>query len=156
MDLKNKPKDLLELNPYAKVPVLVDGGGVIYESAIINEYIDEKYPTLPLLPTAHLARARARIWIDFFNSRVHAAAHDMTHDKEPEKAKQRMRQHLEALDKEMAGKKFIVDDFSLADVTFIPFYVRRQRYRVTIDDSLPNLKRWGEELIARPAVASTL
>jgi glutathione S-transferase len=156
VDLKNKPKDLLELNPYAKVPVLVDGDGVIYESAIINEYIDEKYPTLPLIPTEHLARARARIWIDFFNSRVHAAAHDMTHDKEPEKAKQRMRQHLEALDKEMASKKFIIDDFSLADVTFIPFYVRRQRYGVTIDDSLPNLKRWGEELIARPAVASTL
>jgi glutathione S-transferase len=56
----------------------------------------------------------------------------------------------------MAGKKFIVDDFSLADVTFIPFYVRRQRYAVTIDDSLPNLRRWGEALIARPAVASTL
>ena len=48
MDLKNKPKDLLELNPYAKVPVLVDGDGVIYESAIINEYLDEKFSQVPL------------------------------------------------------------------------------------------------------------
>jgi glutathione S-transferase len=156
VDLKNKPKDLLELNPYAKVPVLVDGDGVIYESAIINEYLDEKYRTIPLMPNSHLQRAKARIWIDFFNSRIHATAHDITHDKEPKKAQQRMRQHLQSLDEEMAGKRFIVGDFSLVDATFIPFYVRRERYGVTIDDSLPNLKRWGEALIARPAVASTL
>ena len=138
------------------MPVLLDGDGVIYESAVINEYLDEKYPALPLMPSDHLQKATTRIWIDFFNSRVHAAAHDITHDKEPEKAKERMRQHLQNLDKEMAGKQFIVDKFSLADITFIPFYTRRQRYGVTIDDALPNLKRWGENLIARPAVASTL
>ena len=63
MDLKNKPKDLLELNPYAKVPVLVDGEGVIYESAILNEYLDEKYPTTRLMPDDRLLRARTRIWI---------------------------------------------------------------------------------------------
>jgi len=156
VDLKNKPKELLELNPYAKVPVLVDGKGVIYESAIVNEYLDEQYPTLRLLPTDPAFRAKARIWIDFFNSRVHPAAHDITHEKNPEQAKERMAKHLETLDKEMAGKRFIVDDYSLADVTFIPFYARRQRYGVTINESLPNLKRWGEDLIARSAVASTL
>lgn len=146
----------MELNPYAKVPVLLDGDGVIYESAIINEYLDEKYPAIPLMPNNHLQRAKARIWIDFFNSHIHATAHDIRHDKEPEKAKQRMRQHLQSLDEEMAGKRFIVGDFSLVDATFIPFYVRRERYSVTIDDSLPNLKRWGEDLIARPAIVSTL
>lgn len=156
MDLKNKPKDLLELNPYAKVPVLVDNGGVIYESAIVNEYLDEKYPAIRLMPTDHLERAKVRIWIDFFNSRIHPAAHDITHDKEPEKAKIQMRKHLETLEREMSGKRFIVGEYSLADVTFIPFYTRRQRYGVTIDESLPALKHWGEDLIARPAVASTL
>src|SRR5207253_8763063 len=80
VDLKNKPKDLLELNPYAKVPVLVDGDGVIYESAIINEYLEEKYPTTPLMPNDQLQRAKVRIWIDFFNSRIHPAAHDITHE----------------------------------------------------------------------------
>lgn len=156
MDLKNKPKDLLELNPYAKVPVLVDGDGVVYESAIVNEYLEEKYPAIRLLPTDQLRRAKARIWIDFFNTRIHPAAHDITHDKNPERAKEQMAKHLKTLDHEMAGKRYILDEFSLADVTFIPFYTRRQRYGVTIDDTFPNLKRWGEELIARPAVASTL
>jgi glutathione S-transferase len=156
VNLKDKPKDLLELNPYAKVPVLVDGEGVIYESAILNEYLDEKYPTTRLMPDDRLLRAKARIWIDFFNSRVHPAAHDIAHDKEPDKAKQRMHEHLQTLEREMAGKRYIVGDYSLADITFIPFYVRRQRYGVTIDDNFPNLKRWGEELVARPAVVPTL
>jgi glutathione S-transferase len=156
VDLKNKPRDLLELNPYAKVPVLVDGDGVIYESAIINEYLEEKYPATPLLPRDSLQRAKIRIWIDFLNSRIHPAAHDIAHDKDPENARARLKKHLETLDRAMAGNKFIVGEYSLADVTFIPFYTRRQRYGVTIDGSFPHLKRWGEDLIARPAVAATL
>jgi glutathione S-transferase len=156
VDLKNKPKDLLELNPYAKVPVLVDAAGVIYESAIINEYLDEKFSELPLLPANALQRAKARIWIDFLNSRVHPAVSDITHNREPDQARQHLQQHLSTLESELIGKQFIVGDYSLADVSFIPFYARRQRYGVTIDDNFPNLRRWGEELLARPAVASTL
>jgi glutathione S-transferase len=154
--LKNKPKDLLELNPYAKVPVLVDDGGVIYESAIVNEYLEEKYPAMRLLPADLFKRARVRILVDFFNSRIHPTAGDIAHNRDKEKATERMKNHLKTLDREMAGKKFFVDEYSLADVTFIPFYTRRERYGVTIDDSFPNVKRWGEELVARPAVAATL
>ena len=136
--------------------MLVDGDGVIYESAIINEYLEEKYPATPLLPRDSLQRAKIRIWIDFLNSRIHPAAHDIAHDNDPENARTRLRTHLETLDRAMAGKKFIVGEYSLADVTFIPFYTRRERYGVTIDGSFPHLKRWGEDLIARPAVATTL
>jgi glutathione S-transferase len=138
------------------VPVLVDDGGVIYESAILNEYLEEKYPGMRLLPADHFKRAKVRIWIDFFNTRIHPTAGDMAHNRDAEKAAQLMKAHLETLDRELAGKKYIADDYSLADVTFIPFYTRRQRYNVTIDDNFPNVKRWGEELIARPAVAATL
>jgi glutathione S-transferase len=136
--------------------VLVDGAGVIYESAIINEYLDENFSELPLLPRNALQRAKARIWVDFLNSRIHPAASDITHDREADRARQRLQQHLNTLESEMTGRNFIVGDYSLADVSFIPFYTRRQRYGVTIDDNYPNLKRWGEELLARPAVASTL
>ena len=154
--MKNKPKDLLELNPYAKVPVLVDGPGVIYESAIINEYLDERFPELPLLAKNALQRAKARIWVDFLNSRVHPAASDITHNREPDRSRQRLQQHLATLNSEMVGKDFIVGDYSLADISFIPFYARHQRYGVAIEDNYPHLKRGGEELVARPAVVSTL
>jgi glutathione S-transferase len=56
----------------------------------------------------------------------------------------------------MAGKDYLVGEYSLADITFIPFYTRRERYKVVIDDNYPNLKRWGENLIARPQVAPTI
>ncbi len=156
MDLKNKPRDLLELNPYAKVPVLVDGDDVIYESAIINEYLEEKYPAPSLMPKDPFQRSKIRIWIDFLNTRVHPAASGIAHDNDPESARARIMKHLEILDGAVAGKKFIVGDYSLADVTFIPFYTRCQRYGVALDGSFPHLKRWGEELLARPAVAATL
>jgi RNA polymerase-associated protein len=143
-------------NPYSKVPVLVDGDGVIYESAIIDEYLEEKFPQVRLMPADLLLRAKARIWVDYMSTRLHAAASDITHNRNPDKAKEQMKKHLATLDREMAGRKFIVGDYSLADVSYIPFYTRRERYGVVIDDTYPNLKRWGEELIARPQVAPTL
>lgn len=147
---------MLQRNPYGKVPVLVDDGGVIYESAVINEYLEEKFSAAPLLPRDPLARSKARIWIDYMNTRVHPAASDITHNRNVERARERMHEHLTKLDEEMKDKQFIVGDYSLADITFIPFYTRRDRYQVTIEDNYPNLKRWGEALIQRPAVAPTI
>ena len=146
----------MQRNPYGKVPVLVDGADVIYESAIINEYLEEKFPEQPLLPSDLVLRSKVRIWVDFFNTRIHPAASDLAHEREPDKARERMNQYLATLDREIDGKKFIVGDFSLADATFIPFYTRRERYHVAIDDRFPNVKRWGEELSARSQVAPTL
>ena len=156
MNLKDKPEDLVRQNPYGKVPVLVDGDGVIYESAIVNEYLEEKFPHVRLMPSDPLVRSKARIWIDFMNTRVHPAASDLQHDRNLEKAGEKMQQHLQTLDKEIAGKDYLVGEYSLADITFIPFYTRRERYKVVIDDNYPNLKRWGESLIARPQVAATI
>jgi len=156
VDLKNKPGDLVQQNPYGKVPVLVDGDGVIYESAIINEYLDEKFPEMRLLPNDFLLRSKVRIWVDFMNTRLHPAGSDLQKDRGPEKAQERMKQHLTALDKELAGNKFLVgDNYSLADITFIPFYTRRERYKTAFDD-YPNVKRWAESLVARPQVKETL
>jgi len=156
VNLKNKPEDLVRQNPYGKVPVLVDGDGVIYESAILNEYLEEKFPQVRLMPSDPLLRSKARIWIDFMNTRLHPAASDLQHDRNLDKAGETMAQHLQTLEKEIAGKDFLVGDYSLADITFIPFYTRRDRYKVTIEDNYPNLKRWGEHLIARPQVAPTI
>jgi GST-like protein len=63
---------------------------------------------------------------------------------------------LTALELEMAGREYFAGDYSLADVTLIPFFIRRQRYRFEIDHRLPNLKRWMDRVLARPAVKSTL
>ncbi|OGQ84549.1 MAG: hypothetical protein A3F90_02795 [Deltaproteobacteria bacterium RIFCSPLOWO2_12_FULL_60_19] len=136
--------------------MLVDGDVVVYESAIINEYLNEKFSQFPLMPKELGKRSRARIWVDFCNSRLQAAGSDVVHGDDPEKARGRLREHLKTLDREMTGRTYIVEDFSLADITYIPFFTRQQRYGVAIDDSLPDLNRWMERLLARPAVKSTL
>jgi len=156
VDLKNKPKDLLQINPYGKVPALVDGEGVIYESAIINEYLEERYPHIVLMPKDPLLRARARIWIDFCNTRLQDAASRITHGREPEKARERLCEYLSALNGEMAHRDYLAGDYSLADITYIPFFFRRERYGAPIDNTVPHLKRWMERLLARPGVQSTL
>ena len=143
-------------NPYGKVPVLVDGDGVIYESAVINEYLDEKFNDVPLMPKSQLHRAKVRIWVDFLNTRVHPTGSDLQKDRDPEKARARMAQHLRTIDDALVGKDYLVgNQFTLADITFIPFYTRRERYKTNLDD-YPNAKRWAESLIARPKVAPTL
>ena len=154
-DLKNKSEELVTLNPYGKVPVLVDGDTVIYESAVINEYLDEKFPEVSLMPKDLAKRAEVRIWIDFCNTRLQAAAGNIRHDHEVEKNKKRLREHLETLEKRMAGRDYIVDDYSLADITYIPFFTREDSYRTSITEDLPNVKRWRDSLLERPKVKST-
>ena len=154
-DLSNKPEDLLRLNPYAKVPVLVDGDGVIYESAIIDEYLEEKYPQVPLLPRDPLQRARARIWIDYCNTRLQQAAGYIAHDHEVEKSKEKVRGYLATLNQEMREREYLAGEYSLADITYIPFFCRLQRYQTTIGSDLPHVKAWMQRLLDRPAVRAT-
>ena len=154
-NLKNKSEELVTLNPYGKVPVLVDDDTVIYESAVINEYLDEKFPEVSLMPKELAKRAEVRIWIDFCNTRLQAAAGNIRHDHEVEKNKKRLREHLETLEKRMAGRDYIVDDYSLADITYIPFFTREDSYRTSITEDLPNVKRWRDTLLERTKVKST-
>jgi glutathione S-transferase len=154
-DLGNKPIDLLELNPYGKVPVLVDGDAVVYESAIIDEYLEEKYPQVPLMPKDPLARARIRIWIDYCNTRVQRAAGYIAHNYKVEESGTELRTYLENLNRHMRGREYLADEYSLADITYIPFFVRRERYQVSIGDDLPHLNAWMERLLERPVVRVT-
>jgi glutathione S-transferase len=137
------------------VPVLVDGDGVIYESAIINEYLEEKYPKVPLMPADPLLRSRARIWIDYCNTRLQAAAGYIAHDHDVEKSKERLRGYLENLNREMKDRQYIAGDYSLADITYIPFFCRLERYQTTIGSDLPHVRAWMERLLDRPAVRAT-
>ena len=57
------PPELAELNPYSTLPTLVDRDLVLYESSVIMEYLDERFPHPPLLPVYPVARAQSRLWI---------------------------------------------------------------------------------------------
>ena len=59
------------------------------------------------------------------------------------------------LDEEMRGREYITDKYSITDITYIPFFVRKERYKTIIDDSLPHLKTWMDRLLSRPTVRAT-
>lgn len=135
--------------------MLVDGEGVIYESAIINEYLEEQYPGVPLMPRDPLLRSRARIWIDYCNTRLQQAAGYIAHNHEVEMSKEKLRGYLATLDQEMKDREYIAGEYSLADITYIPFFCRLQRYQTTIGNDVPHLRAWMQRLLDRPAVRST-
>lgn len=67
VESRGKPEDLLELNPYGTVPTLVDRELALYETNIITEYLDERFPHPPLMPVYPVARAKARLIIYRFD-----------------------------------------------------------------------------------------
>ncbi len=70
-------------------------------------------------------------------------------------AKEQIKNHLLTLDRGMANQDHIVGNYSLGDLTFIPFFLRQQRYGTSIGTDTPHLKAWMDRLLAQPAVRST-
>src|SRR5919202_1584729 len=67
VDLRNKSEEFLRVSPYGKVPVFVRNGTTLYESNIVNEYLDEVYKGPQLMPSNPEQRALARTWMAFAN-----------------------------------------------------------------------------------------
>ncbi|GBD38415.1 Stringent starvation protein A [bacterium HR37] len=168
VDLKKKEQkkeEFLRLNPYGKVPVLVDNGVVIYESSIINEYLDEKYPNPPLMPSTPEQRARARILIDFCESHFHVPWFNIyaelnfkpegERDLELiEKSKKELERYLRRLNTELEGRPYLLGDFTLADISFVPRIALFDTLGIEVSPELKNVAGWIERLKSRPSYRS--
>jgi RNA polymerase-associated protein len=74
VDLFAKPEDIALMNPYNEVPILVERDLILYESHIINEYIDERFPHPQLMPGDPVARARVRLFLFNFEKELFATS----------------------------------------------------------------------------------
>src|SRR5437773_7317805 len=92
VDLFNKPEDINVMNPYGQVPILVERDLVLYESNIINEYIDERFPHPQLMPADPVMRARARLFL--FNFEVELFAQIEALESGKEKPMEKARSHV--------------------------------------------------------------
>jgi glutathione S-transferase len=158
IDLQNKPPDFLEVSPYGKVPVLLDGDARIYESAVINEFLDEKYPEPPLMPSTPEERAYVRVWVDFANSRLMPAGFRAVRGPEEKRAEalRQFLEHLQTLDREIDGKSWLAgDQFTLADVAYAPVFARLALEESVDWGLFPNLKGWWEGISLRPSYQAT-
>ena len=153
IDLGNKPAEFLRISRYGKVPALIDGDSHIYESAIINEYLDEQYPEPALMPKTPAERAYARIWIDFANTRLMPASYRVAFgrtEQDKEAARGEFAKYIAMVGEELAqGPWFSGDSFSLVDVTYAPFFSRLSRFEGI--DIPTNVIDWLHRIAARPA-----
>lgn len=165
IDLQNKPEGFTDISPYGKVPAIAHGDQRVWESAVINEYLDEVFPQPPLLPSSPIAKAQARIWIDFANTRLVPAFSTLLRNPDPaqqEVAKQELYKHLEFIEKEGLGKLsgegpyWFGESVSLVDFTFYPWFERwpaLKHYRgFGIPEEFTRLRQWKKALKQRESV----
>ena len=96
VDMFNKPEDIAVMNPYNQVPILVERDLVLYESNIINEYIDERFPHPQLMPADPVMRARARLFLYRFEKELFSQIDNLesASQQKSDKARQIIRDNL--------------------------------------------------------------
>ncbi len=159
IDLANKPDWFLKISPLGKVPVLKVGGAVLFESAVINEYIDEVTGGARLLPEEPLARAQSRAWIEFISD-VTVSAFKLGIAADEGRARGYARachDKLTHLERELVGPWFAGAGFSLVDTAAAPLlqrlaFLEEIRPDLGIFDRLPKTSAWRDHLLARSSV----
>lgn len=154
VDVYNKPEDLAVMNPYNRVPVLVERELVLYESNIINEYIDERFPHPQLMPADPVMRARARLFLHRFETEMfcHIEALEGGTQKAADKARLAVRDSLTQIAPVFAKQKYMLDDgFSMLDVAIAPLLWRLDHYGIQLGKETAPLMKYAERIFARPA-----
>ncbi|KAL5811930.1 hypothetical protein ACOSQ3_026880 [Xanthoceras sorbifolium] len=155
---------LLTSNPiHKKVPVLLHNGKPLCESTIIVNYIDETWPSPPLLPTSTYNRAQARFWADFIDKKVFDAGHNIWASKGvvPETAKKDFIEILKQLEGALGEKDFFGgDSFGFLDIILIPltswFYTVEKFGGFEVKEVCPKISAWMKRCMERETVAKVL
>ncbi|MET0106290.1 MAG: glutathione S-transferase family protein [Sedimenticola sp.] len=162
IDVENPPEWFKEISPFGKVPLLKVDGEVLFESAIINEYLDEIHPPA-LHPDDPLIRAKHRGWIEFGSNLLFEQVKLILAKDEDEFQQQResLGGSFARLAQEVSdGPFFSGSDFSLVDAAYAPLFMRfellRQK-RPDLEEILPTrLQNWSRNLLAHPSVKSSV
>ena len=157
--------DVVAANPKREVPVLVDGDLVVYDSTVILEYLEDRYPEPPLYPVEAAARARCRqleaaadeilfapLWV-LIDRVFYPGDGDL---EGVEAARQELSSQHEKLEKELAGREYLCGAFSVADIGSFVRLSAATRFGATPDPGHTNLLGWLARVGARPAVEKDL
>ena len=159
---EQKRPEFLKLNPFGKVPVLIDDEVIVYDSTIINEYLEDEYPHPQLMPADSAARARVRTFEDYAdNAFIPLTGTIMRELRKPDAerdqeklatSRQQVARMLAVIDGSLAGRNWLVGNFSLADVAFAPRVVILPALGVTLDPEWRNVAGWIQRLNQRASI----
>ncbi len=137
IDPNNKPEDLADLNPYNSAPTLVDRDLVLYDSQVIMEYLDERFPHPPLMPVDPVSRAHARLTLFRIEKDWFSLVNDLeSGEKERvDTARIILRESVVSAAEVFAIKPyFLSNDFSLVDCTIAPILWRLPKYGIDLPE----------------------
>ena len=154
------PEDLLDLNPYHSVPTLVDRELVLYDSRVIVEYLDERFPHPPLMPVDPVTRAQFRLALfriekDWYSlvEEIEAAADRKKNARARKILKESI---LASSDVFEANKYFLSDEFSLVDTSIAPVLWRLPSYGIELGPEGAAIEAYMERVFERPSFQSSL
>jgi RNA polymerase-associated protein len=159
VDLYNKPEDLAVMNPYNRVPVLVERDLILYESNIINEYIDDRFPHPQLMPADPVMRARARLFLFRFEQELfcHIDTIEKGVQKVADKARGMIRDSLTQIAPVFVKQRYMLgDEFSMLDVAIAPLLWRLDYYGIQLPKQAAALMKYAERIFSRPAYIEAL
>ena len=163
IDLANKPAWFLQISPLGKVPVLRINGNILFESAVINEYLDEITPP-SMHPQDPLQKAMNRAWI-VFGSELSNLSFKMLvtpERKVVEDSLQALRDKFAFLEKNLNAAPFFNGaTFSLIDAAYAPVFIRieyllQQVIAGIIPQECTRVRAWSEAILARPSVQGSI
>jgi RNA polymerase-associated protein len=159
VDAKKLPEDLIDLNPYSTLPTLVDRDLVLYNSRVIMEYLEERFPHPPLMPVGPVARAQARLALFRVENDWYPLV-DIIETK-PEKSAAKARKELtESIASTAAVFEampfFLSEEFSLVDASIIPIMWRLKHYNIELPKAAKAIEDYAKRMFDRDGFQMSL
>ena len=163
---EQKTPEYLKIHPFGQVPALDDEGFIIYDSTVINEYLEDEYPYPSLMPNDSEGRARARLMEDFRDTHFNVSCvHIMQEMRKPEGERDGQRidnaraaiiQAFDRIETELNGNEYLAGSFSLGDIAFMANLELLERFAIPVDaGKYGQTAAWINRLKARPSFAAS-
>lgn len=160
VEVASLPDNLVKLNPYRTLPTLVDRDLVLYDSRVIIEYLDERFPHPPLMPVDPVSRAQARLALHRIERDWYGLVDELqgaTDKKQAERIRRQLRESiLGSSDVFGARRYFLSDEFSLLDCSLAPILWRLPFFGIELDGHGQAVRRYMDLVFARRAFRDSL
>ena len=154
------PEDLMALNPYVSLPTLIDRELILYDSRVIVEYLDERYPHPPLMPVSPVDRAKLRLGLatierDFVEP---AVALDLVLGTRVENAHRKKLKSLLTSSADLFGIKpfFLSDVFTIVDCVIAPILWRLDLFGIELSNNQKSITSYMERIFSREAFKESM
>jgi RNA polymerase-associated protein len=159
VDMDNLPEDLLELNPYATVPTMVDRDLVLYDARVLIEYLDERFPHPPLMPVDPVSRAKSRLGLFRIESDWYSLLPDLESGVEKKQAQARKaltESLVNSAEVFAAMPYFLSEEFSLLDCSIAPILWRLPYYGIELPPNAKPVAEYMKRVFSRPSFQKSL